>query len=70
MATKGVERLKERVKNNPLYYRVVGEKMEIRCSKCLAGEVKGWKKMPLYRIANYGTNFSVCDGCKSRYSAL
>lgn len=53
--TKGVQAIKERLTQNPLFY--VGS--EIRCKTCGG---KG-KRVPLYAVTNYNI-FHTCAGCK------
>lgn len=57
MATKSVERIKARLKENPLYWDYPD--YTVKCAKCGGTG----KKVPLYRVTNYGRSFSVCKVC-------
>jgi hypothetical protein len=61
MAAKWVQRLKERLKINPLFW----DRNELEV-KCLACGGKG-KKVPLYAITNY-SHWHTCNTCGTRYT--
>lgn len=59
MAAKWVEKLKECIAANPLYF--VADK--IICRDCGGTG----KRVPLYRITNYGNTYNRCDACLKVY---
>lgn len=62
MAAKWVTVLKGKLAACPLRFQPDGT---VKCDTCAHGE---GKKVPLYRVTNYGTTYSVCCQCGKRYT--
>lgn len=67
MATKWVQRIKDHLERNPLFFR--SNECEPTCLKCCGGiKPPGAKKLALYQVTNYSNvAWNQCHVCKERY---
>ena len=81
MAAKWIERIKEKLAANPLYYNVAADTKTQHMVKrleqlegneretCLCAQCGGkGKKVPLYAVTNYGHEFNHCYRCGTTYT--
>lgn len=78
MATKWVQRIKDRLAENPLFWTLEGtfphEKGPCICQQCANKQTpeNGTRvhggRVPLYRVTNYGHEFDHCYMCGTKYT--